>query len=579
MKRLFTFTSVVLAAFSVIACQDKKPVEPEKPSVVDVTFTTLTNKGVTASDKLNVFSVEATDGNGASLQVEFIGERSFLTAGTYRLGSSVATGTYRNAYFKNAKVSGAVKEGEITVTAEDSKYTLAGVLKLEDNTILKANASGELVYQHEKKPAEHLYTKDVSANENGGFNWTLSIYSLEEKLEASFSFISERETSPAGTYPLVALADLVAGKALTGYDLSILGLGKGGCYYYVGDAIRFIQEGSGDIIITEEDGQLSIKASSVKVVDGNNAPVEAENGKDVTWNFCEEGEITPPAPEYEPLIVSGGKFTETVTAKENCDEHTIVVKDAEDNVLGQVVLRTAKEAETLTGEYAFNAEEVAGALVGGLDLSSLGMGVIGTYYVKDGKTFTLSAGKAIVQQGETLNIILSDVESAAGEEAGTANPISFLALEKEAVDPDNDPTDGVFTYTHSSEAKEGYAEHTFTVFFSNGKTFLNLLVGVAAEAAVAGDSIFAPVAYTIVTSDEWAAGAAGKACPGFNFFGMADLGCFYYVNGAINYLTNGVVKLVENADGLVVSIVDAEGNALEGAPASLSLLSAKKAAE
>ncbi len=41
----------------------------------------------------------------------------------------------------------------------------------------------------------------------------------------------------------------------------------------------------------------------------------------------------------------------------------------------------------------------------------------------------------------------------------------------------------------------------------------------------------------------------------------------------------GVVRLVENEDGLVVSVVDAEGNAIEGLPAALSLLVATKTAE
>lgn len=39
------------------------------------------------------------------------------------------------------------------------------------------------------------------------------------------------------------------------------------------------------------------------------------------------------------------------------------------------------------------------------------------------------------------------------------------------------------------------------------------------------------------------------------------------------------MRLVENEDGLVVSVVDAEGNAIEGLPAALSLLVATKTAE
>ena len=65
----------------------------------------------------------------------------------------------------------------------------------------------------------------------------------------------------------------------------------------------------------------------------------------------------------------------------------------------------------------------------------------------------------------------------------------------------------------------------------------------------------------------------------FNFLGLMDLGCYYTTNGTVNYLTKGVVRMVENADGLVVSIVDAEGNAIEGLPASLALLAATKKAE
>ncbi len=578
MKKIFKLTTLVLGIATLFSCQGKNNTEPDKPSVLDITFNTLKNGGVTASGDLNIFLVEAGSADGAALSVEFIGNRSFLSAGTYKPGDGAAL-TYRNARFSNSQVKGAVKEGELTVSAENSQYSISGVLKLEDDTILKVTASGELVYAHEKPAAQHLYTADVVKDENGLCTWTVSVYTLDEQLEASFAFLNGSESSFGGSYEVSGLEGLASGKAMAGYDLSIIGLGKGGCYYFTGGAIRFIQEGSGVITVTEEDGQINITAGDIYVVDGNNAPIEAENGKDVSWLFCEEGEITPAGPEYEPLIIAGGKYTDTVVPKDACDEHTILVKDADGNIVGQVVLRTGKDAESLGGEYAFSAEEVAGSLSGGLDLSAMGLGVLGSYYVKDGKIFTLTAGNATVQDGETLSIVLSDVVSIYGEEAGTASPVSFLMLTKEESDPAADPTDGIFTYSHTSDAKEGYSEHTFTVFFSNGNTFLNLLVGVADDAAAAGDNIFSPAVYPVATSEEWNAGPAGKACPGFNFFGMADLGCYYYVNGAINYLTEGTVKLVENADGLVVSIVGTDGNAIPDAPASLALLSATKVAE
>ena len=178
-----------------------------------------------------------------------------------------------------------------------------------------------------------------------------------------------------------------------------------------------------------------------------------------------------------------------------------------------------------------------------------------------------------------LNIVLSDVVSAAGETQGTASPVSFLMLSEETVNSDADPTDGVFTYTHASEAKEGYAEHSIAIYFSNDKLFLNLLVAVADGSPFAGENIFMTVSYTVTTADQWNADPKDQACPGFNFLGLMDVGCYYTTNGAVNYLTEGVVRLVENADGLVVSIVDAEGNAIEGHPASLALLAATKKAE
>lgn len=248
------------------------------------------------------------------------------------------------------------------------------------------------------------------------------------------------------------------------------------------------------------------------------------------------------------------------------------VKDeAGDTVIGAGVVQEGTGNGTTTdvdGRYSITVP-----LGSRLQFSCIG-------YKKDGQNFTISGGSATIENSVLgLNIVLSDVVSAAGETQGTASPVSFLMLSEETINSDADPTDGVFTYTHASEAKEGYAEHSIAIYFSNDKLFLNLLVAVADGSPFAGENIFMPVSYTVTTADQWNADPKGQACPGFNFLGLMDLGCYYTTNGTVNYLTKGVVRLVENADGLVVSIVDAEGNAIEGLPASLALLAATKKAE
>lgn len=575
MKKLLTTTLLIAGALSLFSCKKDDP-KPEEPKIVETSLTTLENKGVEAADALNIFSVEATNAAGDKFAAKFVGARSYLPAGIYRPGTTNAANVYKDATFNGKTIS----EGEIEVTKNEDNYTLSGVSKLADGTILKLSATGTLKYEKVVPDAQHIYNAAVTPGEEGVFTWAFNVYSLEEELEASFQFMSTDGESPAGTYKVVDLSDIAAGKALAGYDLSILGMGKGGCYYYKDGNVYFLVAGTGDITIAEEDGMFSVEAASVKCMDATGAEVASEAGSTLSYLYCKWGEVTLPAPEYEPIVVAGGTYTRTVAAKDGFDEHTIAIKDSEGNVAGQVVIRTATGADSIDGEYAYSAEEVAGSLAGGLDLSALGMGVLGSYYVKDGQNFTISGGSATIENSVLgLNIVLSDVVSAAGETQGTASPVSFLMLSEEAANPEADPTDGIFTYTHTSEAKEGYAEHSIAIYFSNDKLFLNLLVAVADGSPFAGENIFVPVSYTVTTAEQWNADPKGKACPGFNFLGLMDLGCYYTTNGTVNYLTEGVVRLVENEDGLVVSVVDAEGNAIEGLPAALSLLVATKTAE
>lgn len=576
MKKIINSVMLLAGLVTLFACEKKTKPEDEQPKIIEASFTSLENKGVESADALNIFSIEASNAAGDKFSAKFIGSRSFLPAGTYRLGTSNAANTYKDASF-NGK---AISEGEIEVSKDEDNYTLSAVTKLSDGTILKISAAGTLKYEKVIPDAQHIYSADCTPGENGVFTWDFKVYSLAEEEEACFQFMSESGETPAGTYQIVGLDGIGAGKALQGYDLSILGMGKGGCYYVKEGKTYFLVEGCGDVTISEEDGMYSVEVPSVKCLDASQAEPASEIGTTLSYLYCKWGEVTPPAPEYEPIVVAGGKYTETTAAKDSFDEHTLLFKDAEDNIVGQVVIRTASGAETIDGEYVFSAEEKSGTLAGGLDLSALGMGVVGSYYVKEGVNYTLSGGNAKIENSALgLNVVLSEVVSASGETQGTASPVSFLMMAKEEADPDSDPTDGVFTYTHTSEAKEGYSEHTISVYFSNGKQFLNLLVAVADGSAVAGDNIFVPVSYTITSTDQWTADPKGLACPGFNFLGIMDLGCYYTSNGTVNYLTEGVVRLVENADGLVVSIVDAEGNAIEGLPASLALLSATKKAE
>lgn len=349
------------------------------------------------------------------------------------------------------------------------------------------------------------------------------------------------------------------GKYLTGLDASAFGMGLLGSYLVI-DGKQYLISG----------GQLTIAAVGETFTITLTEPVV--NGLNVS-SIEISGlvlEAEPEQPKEDVVFeVKGGTYTYVTAPKADAEgiiEHTFSFKDAEGNAVGQILIWSANE--TYTGVWPFLAATgtpAPGNFVGGLelDLSAFGMGVstLGSYFIKDGKTYLLNAGTAIVaEESGKLGVQISGVQAATGASAGSeASDVTVLSFsEMEAYVPpvvsDAFTVEGG-TYTVSSEDKESVTEYTIQFSDSEGNLVAQTVLRTAKGAALESGS------FTVAGADE----QPGTYVFGLDFFGMMNIGTFYIKDGKTYYVTDGTLNFVDffTIYGLTIEnavAADGEGN-------------------
>lgn len=327
------------------------------------------------------------------------------------------------------------------------------------------------------------------------------------------------------------------GKYILGLDASAFGMGILGSYLVI-DGKQYLISG----------GQLTIAAAGDTFTITLNEPVVSGlNASSIEISgLVLENE--PEQPKEDVVFeVKGGTYTLTSALKPDADgimEHTFVFKDAEGNVAGQILLWSSDDTYTGLWPYlAPQATPVPGSLVGGmeLDLSAFGLGIstLGSYFIKDGKTYLVNAGTAIVAEEDgKLGVLISGVEAAtgasSGSEASDVTVISFSEMEAYVAPVVDSFTVEGGTYTISKEEKESIDEHTIQFSDSEGNFVAQVVLRTAKGAELSGN-------YTVAGADE----AAGTYVFGMDFFGMMNIGTYYVKDGVTFYVTGGTLNFVD----------------------------------
>ncbi|MBQ8071157.1 MAG: hypothetical protein IJ202_09935 [Bacteroidales bacterium] len=459
-----------------------------------------------------------------------------------------------------------VRGGTVTVSGDESMYSveisnLSAINALEqlypESSISFPNAKKE-----EPKPfvIEGYSFTHTEAEADGLNEHTLMLKDASGKPAGRILIDTAPLGGVIGTFEGVSPLDAdKGGKYLTGLDASAFGMGVLGSYLVI-DGKQYLI-GGGTLTVSNEGETFTILLSNPQVSGLNASSIELTG---LTL------EAEPDQPKEDVTFeVKGGTYTYATAPKADAEgiiEHTFSFKDAEGNAAGQLLIWSADG--TYTGVWPFLAASgtpAPGNFVGGmeLDLSAFGLGVsnLGSYFIKDGKTYLLNAGTAVVsEENGKIGVLITGVEASTGASAGSeSSDVTVLSFsDMEAYVPpvaDDAFTVEGGTYTVSSEDKETVTEYTVKFSDADGNLVAQTVLRTEKGAALESGT------FTVAGEGE----QSGTYVFGLNFLGMMDIGTFYIKDGKTYYVTDGTLNFVDffSIYGMTVenaTTADSEGN-------------------
>ena len=474
-----------------------------------------------------------------------------------------------------------VEAGTITISGDENMYSVA-VDGLEASSGAEKYGSSSVVFANAvKAQPESLsyegFSCTYSSKDDANTGWTehvLSLKDAEGNSAGQMVVTTEMLQGLAGTFEPATETDKV-GRYTTGLDLSAFGMGIRGSYFVVDGATYAISGGT--MVISVSSGKVTVTINDIKTSMNNVASVSFPEMPIVEESKPDDPVVTP-----ETFALDGGTYSYTSAPKSNAEgiiEHYFNFKDADGNDAGQLLIWTAPDAP-YTGifPYVSPMAPAAGNFAGGIefDLSAYGMGIsnLGSYFIKDGKTWLINAGTAVVAEEDgKIGVLISGVEAALGTSAGgeksAVTTLSFSNMTKEAEPVTFLLEGGTYKYTTAPREGTDVIDHGFEIRDAEGN-----LVGAALIWAGEGQPYTGTFSYTEPTSP-----AVGTFAGGMNFYGVMDLGTYFIKDGKTWYVKAGTATVSEFFGYVSIQITgvkaeDAEGNASDVSVVSFSGMAA-----
>ena len=530
MKTMKTIWASCLLLVGIVSCQKSAldPLVGKYPDVQRSVSSALQNLGVTEISTGNIFHVGLTTDKYNAVSLDLVGGNWYLTPGTYVISADEKPGSCLTSSSWDGKT---VQKGSVTVKKTEDRYEIGGLIWLSEEEIVKFTATGELVY--EEKIIVPNYTYSIAADETRANCYNITLMDMTGALAANFFVRTGGEF--AGKYSFTSDIDNIKdGEAYITLDLSFLGLGVLGSYYYEDGALVSIT--AGNLEISGDESLYSFALSNL----------EASNGK------AEASFTNAVKPQPRDVTLEG--YTYLYTSNDNDEtgltEHTIALKDAAGNAAGQVVIRTV-QLGGVAGTFEVAADAVPTGFVAGFDASAFGLGIIGSYLVVDGKNLFLTNGSVSIRSnGGKLTLTASGMTNTLNLSAVIiADAEKYVVPDEPDPQPDPEPGETVEfkggTFTYTTEDREAYTEHTVVYSDADGNLVGQVVVRTAVGAAITGDF---PVGSTETP---------GIFVPGMDFFGIANIGTYYVKDGTVFYVTGGTLSALDFFGFIGITIKDA----------------------
>lgn len=421
MKLINRILLSALAALSLASCDNDSidPLSGKYPIPSDFTSESLSDGGRTeGEDGLFIFSVVAQD-----LNLQFVSMDWSLPAGDYYISDIAKSGTVLTASSYGDRT---VDDGALTVKKEGDTYLVSGVVWLSDDSVLRINASGVIIYEPVVMAAQFYYTLAEDADPlraAKGFH-VMTITDLDGKAVANLHMVYT--DSPIGTFSVSTDMDNIGvGQALAGNAFYLLFGSNLGTFFFDGGVQYFV--GAGNLVISGSEEMYNVEINSMSAADGDGKPYSGSDNLSLR-NIAPAPPVTDEPGATEDLEIKGGTCSIVSAPKDDVEgvtEHTFSFSDAEGKPAGQFVCWTATDA-AYTGFYGISDSAKAGSFSIGMSL--FGMFDLGSYYYKEGKIYYITgADLAIVAEEDgKVGILISGVKSsdASGADGLVAN-LSF----------------------------------------------------------------------------------------------------------------------------------------------------------
>lgn len=294
----------LISAFMLVSCEQESlnPLSGIYPSPELFDFTVLNSQNREKDVSLYIFSINLSDDASNTLNLKLVAADDVLPASDFTPSETATKKTYITGGNGSTCNGVQISSGTITVAAQDSNYTMNGILYLVDETVVKMTAAFTIAYEPDLSGNSYTYSEETETPALGGAQGSTEITGTTKhkisvfkggELAAYFEVvINENATSLAGTYIVKDGLD-AAGQVNNGYYLDLTwwgstGILEGGSYYVESDKKMFIREGEGDITIADNAGTLTITGDNLGILDL--ATLIASSG--ATWtNLATTGTI------------------------------------------------------------------------------------------------------------------------------------------------------------------------------------------------------------------------------------------------------------------------------------------------
>ena len=276
------FMFLLTATIALVSCEEDS-LDPltgkySPPEVYDLTV--LGTQDRVKDGPLYTFSIDLTDEGVNTLSMKLFSTDYILPASDFTPSNQAANRTYLLGTDGTTFNGQQITDGTISIAAQDSNYTLSGILYLADETVLKLTGAFTYAYQPDPYTPIFTYTDETVSPAMGGAQGATPIEGstmhkitvfADDVFYAYLELVAEANaTSLSGTYSVKDGVNAI-GQLANGYyvDLAWYGMAgvmEGGSYYMKGEEKMYIREGDGAITIVDNGGIVTITGDNLGIL-------------------------------------------------------------------------------------------------------------------------------------------------------------------------------------------------------------------------------------------------------------------------------------------------------------------------